>query len=165
MCLRLDSNFGFFYKNHSKWDHEFQMTNKHYINWSEKIWSVCINIPGETVTFHFVNSCRLSQWSRKVPPLAVPSRYCYIWGHAMAQLVGALRYKPEGCRFDWRNLSGRTMDLESTQPLTEMSTTNISLGVKAAGAYGWQPDHLYVLIVLKSGSFKPLEPSGLVIGV
>jgi hypothetical protein len=33
-------------------------------------------------------------------------------------------------------------------------------GVKAAGAYGWQPYHLHVLIVLKSGSLNLLEPSG-----
>ena len=36
------------------------------------------------------------------------------------------------------------------------------LGVKAAGAYGWQPYHLHVPIVLKSGSPNLLEPSGLV---
>jgi hypothetical protein len=30
----------------------------------------------------------------------------------------------------------RTMALGLTQPLTEMSTRNISWGVKAAGAYG-----------------------------
>jgi hypothetical protein len=29
--------------------------------------------------------------------------------------------------------------LESTQPLTETSTRNISWGVNVAGAYGWQP--------------------------
>ena len=34
------------------------------------------------------------------------------------------------------------MVLGLTQPLTEMSTRNISWGVKAAGAYGWQPYHL-----------------------
>jgi hypothetical protein len=34
------------------------------------------------------------------------------------------------------NTSGRTMALLSIQPLTEMSTRNISWGVKAAGAYG-----------------------------
>ena len=34
------------------------------------------------------------------------------------------------------------------------------LGVKAAGAYGWQPYHLLVPIVLKSGSLNLLEPSG-----
>jgi hypothetical protein len=32
------------------------------------------------------------------------------------------------------SISGRTMALGSTQPLTEMSTGNISWGVKAAGA-------------------------------
>jgi hypothetical protein len=37
--------------------------------------------------------------------------------------------------------------LGSTQPLTEMSTENISWGVKVAGAYGWQPYHLHVPIV------------------
>ena len=33
-------------------------------------------------------------------------------------------------------------------------------GEKAAGAYGWQPYHLHVPIVLKSGSLNLLEPSG-----
>jgi len=59
--------------------------------------------------------------------------------HAVAQLVEALRYKPEIRRFDFRwchwsfsrhNPSGRTMALGLTQPLTEMSTENISWGVK-----------------------------------
>jgi hypothetical protein len=36
--------------------------------------------------------------------------------------------------FHWHNPFGRTMALGSTQPLTEMSTRNISWGVKAAGA-------------------------------
>jgi hypothetical protein len=34
------------------------------------------------------------------------------------------------------NRSGRNMDLGLPQPLTEMSTKNISWGVKAAGAKG-----------------------------
>ena len=42
----------------------------------------------------------------------------------MAQLVEALRYKPEGCGFDWNfywhSTSGRTVALGSTQPLTEI---------------------------------------------
>jgi hypothetical protein len=62
--------------------------------------------------------------------------------------------------FHWHNPSGRTMSLGSTQPLTEMSTRNISWGLKAAGAYGWQTYHLHVPIVLKSGSLNLLEPSG-----
>ena len=36
--------------------------------------------------------------------------------------------------FHWQNPSGRNMALETTQPVTEMSTSNISWGVKAAGA-------------------------------
>jgi hypothetical protein len=45
----------------------------------------------------------------------------------VAQLVEALRYKLEGCGFEFQwghclNPSGSTMVLESTQPLTEMST-------------------------------------------
>jgi hypothetical protein len=62
--------------------------------------------------------------------------------------------------FYLHNPSCRTMALGSTQPLTEMSTRNISSGVKAAGAYGWQPYHLHVSTVLKSGSLTLLEPSG-----
>jgi hypothetical protein len=36
--------------------------------------------------------------------------------------------------FHWHNPSGRTMALRSTQPQIEISTRNISWGVKAAGA-------------------------------
>ena len=55
-------------------------------------------------------------------------------GHAVAQLVEALRYKPEGREFDSRwchwnfslkHPSGRTMAMGLTQPLTEMNTRNI----------------------------------------
>ena len=56
-------------------------------------------------------------------------------GHAVAQLVKALRYKPGRSRvrfpmvlgiFHGHYPSGRTMFQVSTQPLTEMSTRNIS---------------------------------------
>jgi len=62
--------------------------------------------------------------------------------------------------FHWHNPSGRTVVLGLTQRLSEMSTRNNSWGVKAAGAKGWQPYHLRVPIVLKSGSFNLLEPLG-----
>ena len=52
------------------------------------------------------------------------------------------------------------MALGSTQPLTETSTRNISWGVKAAGAYGWQSYHIHVPIVLKFASLNFLEPLG-----
>jgi len=41
--------------------------------------------------------------------------------------------------FHWHNPSDRTMSPGSTQLLTEMSTRSISLGPKAADAWGWQP--------------------------
>jgi hypothetical protein len=50
------------------------------------------------------------------------------------------------------------MALGSNEPLTEMSTRNISWGVKADGAYGWQPYHSYVPTVLKSESLNLLVP-------
>ena len=54
----------------------------------------------------------------------------------------------------WLNPFGRTMPLGLTQPLTQMLeaestpqlTRNISFGVKAAGAWGWQRCHLHVPI-------------------
>ena len=51
------------------------------------------------------------------------------------------------------------MALGSTQPLTEMNTTNISWGVKAAGASGQRSHHLHVPTAMKSGSLSLLEPS------
>ena len=78
-------------------------------------------------------------------------------GHAVAQLVEALRYKSGDRGFDWT--------FSFTQPLTEMNTTNISWGVRAAGAQDWQPYHLHVPIVLKSGSLNFLEPSRPVMGL
>ena len=60
----------------------------------------------------------------------------------------------------WHNPSSRSMILGSTQSLTEINTRNISWGVKADGAQGWQPYHLLVPIVLKYGFLKLLEPSG-----
>ena len=64
-------------------------------------------------------------------------------GHAVAQLVEALHYKPEGRGFDFpmvsldffhrHNPSCRTMALESTQPLKN-EYQECFLGVKAAGA-------------------------------
>jgi hypothetical protein len=58
----------------------------------------------------------------------------------VAHLVEALRYKPGSILdgvigiFHWRNPSGCTMALRLTQPLTEVSTRDISFRVKAVGA-------------------------------
>jgi len=58
-------------------------------------------------------------------------------GHAVAHLVEATSRKvagsiPDGVIgiFHWHNTSGRTMAVGSTQPLTEMSTRNISWGYR-----------------------------------
>jgi hypothetical protein len=59
-----------------------------------------------------------------------------------------------------RNLSDRTMVQWSTQPVTEMGIRNISWGVKAGGAYGWQSYRLPVPIVMKPVGLDLLEPSG-----
>jgi hypothetical protein len=66
--------------------------------------------------------------------------------------------------FHWRNPSGCTMALGLIQPLTEMSTRNISWGVKAADVEGWQPYDFHVPNVLKYGNLNLLEPSGPVHG-
>ena len=62
--------------------------------------------------------------------------------------------------FSTDNPSSRIVALGSTLPLTEMSTRNISLRVKAAGVLGWQPYHIHVRTVLKPGSLNLLEVSG-----
>ena len=58
----------------------------------------------------------------------------------MAQLIEALRHKPEGRGFDSRwfidNPSGRTMALGSTQPPIEMSTRTISWWIKGDRCVG-----------------------------
>jgi hypothetical protein len=66
--------------------------------------------------------------------------------------------------FHSHNPAGCTMPLRSNQPATEFSTRNILLGVKAAGAKGWQSYLLHVPIFSKSGSFNFLEPCGPVMG-
>jgi hypothetical protein len=75
------------------------------------------------------------------------------------KVAGSIPYDVIGM-FHSHNPSGRIMALGLTQPLTEMSTRNISWGLKATGAYGWKPYHRQVLIVLKSGNLSLLEASG-----
>jgi len=85
-----------------------------------------------------------------------------------------LSYKPESRSFDFvwchlyfvflilysLNTSGRTMNLESTQLLPEMSIRNIFCYMKAASEYGRQSYHLQTRIFLKSGDLNSLETSG-----
>jgi hypothetical protein len=51
------------------------------------------------------------------------------------------------------------MALGWTQPFKRNEYQEYFLGVKAAGAWGLQPYHLHVPIVLKSGSLILLEPN------
>ena len=57
--------------------------------------------------------------------------------HVVAQLVEALHRFPMVSLdfFHWHKSSGSTVALGSTQPLTEMSTRNISWRLKAAGSW------------------------------
>jgi hypothetical protein len=57
-------------------------------------------------------------------------RNWYNRGYMVAQSVKALRYKPDGRVFDsrWCQLEFFSVALELTQPVTEMSTRNVSWG-------------------------------------
>jgi len=57
------------------------------------------------------------------------------------------------------SLNSHTKTLWLTQPVTEMSTTNSSWGVKSASAQGWKFYQLHVPIVWKSVNLSILEPS------
>jgi hypothetical protein len=63
--------------------------------------------------------------------------------------------------FHWHNPVGRTMALGSTQLLTEMSTRNISWGVNAAGAHGWQPTTFMCRLSRNLGASTSWNPLGL----
>ena len=95
------------------------------------------------------------------------SMYVHGWkGRALAQLVrhcapsrkvtGSI---PDGVIgiFHWHNPSGLIVVLGSTQPLTN-EYQDYFLGLKVGRC--WQPYHLHVPTVLKSGRLNLLEPSG-----
>jgi len=95
----------------------------------------------------------------------------YMWGH-LVQLNEALCYKPEGHEFNshwchWNISFTWSLQLHYGPGVDWASNRNeyqeFFLGVKMAGAEGWQPYHLHVLIVLKSGSLNILESYGPVI--
>jgi len=73
---------------------------------------------------------------------------------------------PRGGAVNWGTAlqAGRSrlrFPMRLTQPVTEMSTRNISWWVKAIGTLGWQPYHLLVPIVGKSGALTSWNPQGL----
>jgi hypothetical protein len=63
--------------------------------------------------------------------------------------------------FHWQNPSCRTIALGLTQSLTKTSTRNISWGVKATGALGWQSCHLHVRSAWNLGDSNPWKIQGL----
>jgi hypothetical protein len=79
------------------------------------------------------------------------------WGTAPKAGRSRVRFPMVSVKFF---IFGDPVALALTRPLTEISTRNISWGVRAAGSWGWQPYHLHVPIVLKSESLNLLEPSG-----
>jgi hypothetical protein len=60
-------------------------------------------------------------------PLLWGTRWCCGWGTALQTGSSRIRFPMVSFGFfHWHNPSGRTMTVGSTQPLTEMSTRNIS---------------------------------------
>ena len=87
----------------------------------------------------------------------------------MAQLVEALRYKPESREFDSRCCHWNFSLTKSFRPHYGTGVDSASnrnerqeylLGVKVTCVLGWQAYHIFVPIVLKSGILNLLEPSG-----
>jgi hypothetical protein len=82
----------------------------------------------------------------------------------------ALRFKPEGCGFSSRLRQWNFLLTQSFQGYYGPEVDSVSNeneyqkyfleGVKAAGALGWQPYHLHVPNVSKSGSLNLLESCG-----
>ena len=93
--------------------------------------------------------------------------------HAVTQLVETLRYKPEDRGFDSRwcrwNFSLTSFRPQYGPGVDSLSNRNeyqeYFLGGTGGRCLGLTTYHLYVLIVLKSGSLNLLEPSGPVQGL
>jgi hypothetical protein len=91
------------------------------------------------------------------------------WSQRVALLVAALHYKPAGRGFDSRWCHWNFLLTQSFRPHYGPGVHSVSdrneyqeylVVVKAAGALGWQPYHLHVATVLKSGRLNFLEHSG-----
>jgi hypothetical protein len=96
-------------------------------------WAYLCNLNLHLLRMHLAK--KESHFEGHANPPHFPLLYIFLLGHAVAQLVEALRYKPEGrgfnsrrfhWNFNWHNPSDRIMALGLTQPLTKMSTRNVS---------------------------------------
>ena len=76
------------------------------------------------------------QWTSAEVMFGFNLNYCHWWPRGGA--VGSGTAIPDGVIgiFHWHDPSGRAVSLELTQPLTEMSTRNISWGSKGARCVG-----------------------------
>jgi hypothetical protein len=107
----------------------------------------------------YLAKCLNKSTVQDYPPPHVPIPQ-YILLFAVAQFIEALRHKTEGRGFDsrWGSMTfGRTVTQGMTQPLTEMSTSVISCGVKAAGALGLTLPPPRVECLKNSGSLNLLQ--------
>jgi len=127
------------------------------LSWTYSVWvwawTSCVRTGYIVVLTHKVSNSllpvrRRSMWRIQGRARAVG------WGTALKtrKVAGSI---PDGFIeiFHWHNSSERTKFLGSTQPLIDISTTNISCEVKAVGSQGWQPYHLHV------STLNLLEPS------
>ena len=77
-----------------------------------------------------------NKWAdSRCSPNCITERHCILHCATSRKVTGSIRGGVIGI-FHWHNPSGRTMDLGLTQPLTEMSTRNISLGGWGGGEGG-----------------------------
>jgi hypothetical protein len=119
-----------------------------------------------TVLPHFLDSkahfCHILQFLKLHGVSHDGDTWWHIWLRRCATSSKVTGSIPDGVIgiSPWLNSSGCAVPLGSAQPLTEMSTRKISPVVKATGAYGWQPYHLHMPIVWKSGILNLLEPLG-----
>jgi hypothetical protein len=117
-------------------------------------WNIFLFSLSEVYLFLFMCSSwipvmRYNDKASVVKPLYSVGKWNRIWtggavGWGTALQAGRSRVRIDGFSgiFHWFNSSGPTVALGSTQPLAEMSTR----GVKAAGAYDWQPCYFLVPI-------------------
>ena len=135
-----------------------------------------LSVPGAWICedIYTISTWKRQGYQPEAPTAFTPSQVISLVpllfeGHAAAQLVEALRYKSEGRGFDstwchWNFSLNESFRPHYGPEVDSASNRNeyqeYFLGVKAAGAWGWQPYHLHMPIVLKSGSLNILEPSG-----